>query len=113
AFTADEVRDEKVKVLRALKPIPARDVPKLTVRGQYGPGNFFGKPVLGYREEPNVSPTSHVETFVAMKLEIDNWRFAGVPIYIRAGKRLTRRITEISVHFKDVPHALLSNNGQG
>jgi glucose-6-phosphate 1-dehydrogenase len=111
AFTADEVRDEKVKVLRALKPIRGEDVARFTVRGQYGPGNFAGKSAQGYREEPNVSPTSNVETFVAMRLEIDNWRFAGVPIYIRAGKRLTRRITEISVHFKDVPHALLSNNG--
>ncbi|HEX3345359.1 MAG TPA: glucose-6-phosphate dehydrogenase, partial [Polyangiaceae bacterium] len=108
AFSADEVRDEKVKVLRALKPIRGDDVAKLTVRGQYGPGNFAGKPVPGYRQEPNVSPTSVVETFVAMRIEIDNWRFAGVPIYVRAGKRLTKRITEISVHFKQVPHALLA-----
>jgi glucose-6-phosphate 1-dehydrogenase len=111
AFSADEVRDEKVKVLRALKPIVGKDVLTRTVRGQYGPGNFVGKAAPGYREEPNVSPTSQVETFVAMKLEIDNWRFAGVPIYIRAGKRLTKRTTEISVHFKDVPHALLMQDG--
>jgi glucose-6-phosphate 1-dehydrogenase len=111
AFTADEVRDEKVKVLRSLKPIRGADVARLTVRGQYGPGNFAGKPVPGYRQEPNVSPTSSVETFVAMRIEIDNWRFAGVPIYIRAGKRLTKRITEISVHFKEVPHALLAQQG--
>jgi glucose-6-phosphate 1-dehydrogenase len=109
AFTADEVRDEKVKVLRALKPIVGADVAKLTVRGQYGPGNYAGKPVPGYRQEANVSPTSNVETFVAMRLEIDNWRFAGVPIYIRAGKRLTKRTTEISIHFKRVPHALLKH----
>jgi glucose-6-phosphate 1-dehydrogenase len=111
AFTADEVRDEKVKVLRSLKPIRAVDVVKYTVRGQYGPGNFAGKPVPGYRQEPNVSPTSIIETFVAMRIEIDNWRFAGVPIYIRAGKRLTKRVTEISVHFKQVPHALLAQQG--
>ena len=111
AFSADEVRDEKVKVLRALKPIVGKDVLTRTVRGQYGPDNFVGKAAPGYREEPNVSPTSQVETFVAMKLEIDNWRFAGVPIYIRAGKRLTKRTTEISVHFKDVPHALLMQDG--
>jgi glucose-6-phosphate 1-dehydrogenase len=111
AFTADEVRDEKVKVLRALKPIRGEDIAKLTVRGQYGAGNFAGKPVIGYRQEPNVSPTSTVETFVAMRLEVDNWRFAGVPIYIRAGKRLTKRVTEISVHFKQVPHALLAQEG--
>jgi glucose-6-phosphate 1-dehydrogenase len=108
AFTADEVRDEKVKVLRALKPIRGEDIDRLTVRGQYGPGNFAGRPVPGYREEENVSLTSNVETFVAMRLELDNWRFAGVPIYIRAGKRLARRITEISVHFKQVPHVLLA-----
>jgi glucose-6-phosphate 1-dehydrogenase len=111
AFTADEVRDEKVKVLRALKPIRGEDIGRLTVRGQYGPGNFAGRPVPGYRQEPNVSPTSTVETFIAMRLEIDNWRFAGVPIYVRAGKRLTKRITEISVHFKHVPHALLAQGG--
>jgi glucose-6-phosphate 1-dehydrogenase len=111
AFTADEVRDEKVKVLRSLKPIVGDDVARLTVRGQYGPGNFAGKPVPGYRQEPNVSPTSIVETFVAMRIELDNWRFAGVPIYIRAGKRLTKRVTEISVHFKQVPHALLAQQG--
>jgi glucose-6-phosphate 1-dehydrogenase len=108
AFTADEVRDEKVKVLRALKPILGDDNARLTVRGQYAPGNFAGKPVIGYRQEPNVSPSSTVETFVAMRLEVDNWRFAGVPIYVRAGKRLTKRVTEISVHFKHVPHALLA-----
>src|SRR3984957_625625 len=111
AFTADEVRDEKVKVLRSLKPIRGEQVAKLTVRGQYGPGNFAGQPCFGYRQEPNVSPTSAVETFVAMRIEIDNWRFAGVPIYIRAGKRLTKRVTEISVHFKRVPYALLAQDG--
>ncbi len=110
AFTADEVRDEKVKVLRALKPIRGADVDRLTVRGQYGPGNFAGKPVPGYRQEANVSSSSNIETFVAMRLEIDNWRFAGVPIYIRAGKRLAKRTTEISVHFKSVPHALLAHD---
>ncbi|MDP9034055.1 MAG: glucose-6-phosphate dehydrogenase [Myxococcota bacterium] len=110
SFTADEVRDEKVKVLRALKPIRGEDVAKLTVRGQYGPGNFLGRPVPGYREELNVAPDSKVETFVAMRIEIDNWRFAGVPIYVRAGKRLGKHITEISVHFKQVPHVLLAQS---
>ncbi len=113
AFTADEVRDEKVKVLRALKPIRGDDVKRLTVRGQYGPGNFAGQPVPGYRQEPNVSERSTVETFVAMRLEMDNWRFAGVPIYVRAGKRLAKRCTEISVHFKNVPHALLTQGAPG
>ncbi len=108
AFEADAVRDEKVKVLRALRPIVGESVAKLTVRGQYAHGSFAGKPVVGYREEPNVSPHSMIETYVAMKLEVDNWRWAGVPIYIRAGKRLTKRSTEISIHFKRVPHSLLS-----
>jgi glucose-6-phosphate 1-dehydrogenase len=107
SFAADEVRDEKVKVLRALKPIAGDDVGRLTVRGQYGPGNFAGHAVRGYRQELNVSPSSNVETFVAMRLEIDNWRLAGVPVYVRAGKRLTKRMTEISIHFKHVPHAIL------
>jgi glucose-6-phosphate 1-dehydrogenase len=111
AFDADAVRDEKVKVLRALRPITGHDVLQRTVRGQYGPGNFAGQAVPGYREEPNVSPMSFVETFVAMKLEVDNWRWGGVPIYIRAGKRLTKRVTDISVHFKHVPHAMLSPKG--
>jgi glucose-6-phosphate 1-dehydrogenase len=111
AFTADQVRDEKVKVLRALRPIRGDDVARSVVRGQYAAGNFSGRPVPGYREEPNVSPQSRVETFVAMKLEVDSWRFAGVPIYCRAGKRLARRVTEISVHFKSVPHALLAQSG--
>ncbi|MDB4996183.1 MAG: Glucose-6-phosphate 1-dehydrogenase [Myxococcaceae bacterium] len=110
-FAADPVRDEKVKVLRALHPIAKADVNKLTVRGQYTTGSFAGKPVCGYREEENVSKTSNVETFVAMKLNIDSWRWAGVPIYIRAGKRLTQRVTEISIHFKAVPHNLMAKHG--
>jgi glucose-6-phosphate 1-dehydrogenase len=113
AFTADEVRDEKVKVLRALKPIRGDDVKRLTVRGQYGPGNFAGQPAPGYRQEPNVSEKSTVETFVTMHMEMDNWRFAGVPIYVRAGKRLGKRCTEISIHFKNVPHALLTQGASG
>jgi glucose-6-phosphate 1-dehydrogenase len=111
AFEADAVRDEKVKVLRALRPIVGAEVHELTARGQYGPGHHAGKPVPGYRDEPHVSKTSGVETFVAMKLEIDNWRWSGVPIYIRAGKRMTKRVTEISVHFQRVPHKVLSQKG--
>ncbi len=110
SFTADEVRDEKVKVLRALKPLRGADVDRFVVRGQYGPGNFAGHAVAGYRDEPNVSPTSQQNTFVALRMEVDNWRFAGVPIFARAGKRLTKRVTEISVHFKHVPHAVLAQS---
>ncbi len=108
AFTADEVRDEKVKVLRALRPIHGGDVARFTVRGQYGPGNAVGHACTGYRQEANVSPSSTMDTFVAMQLEVDNWRFAGVPIFVRAGKRLARRVTEISIHFKHVPHSVLA-----
>jgi glucose-6-phosphate 1-dehydrogenase len=111
AFNGDEVRDEKVKVLRALKPLTGEDIDRYVVRAQYGPGNFAGRPVCGYRQEPNVSPTSIVETFVALRMEVDNWRFAGVPIFARAGKRLTKRVTEISIHFKQVPHLLLAQGG--
>jgi glucose-6-phosphate 1-dehydrogenase len=107
SFSADEVRDEKVKVLRALKPLRGHDVAQFVVRGQYGPGNFAGHAVPGYRQEASVSPASNVDTFVAMRLEVDNWRFAGVPIFVRAGKRLSKRVTEISVHFQSVPHAVL------
>jgi glucose-6-phosphate 1-dehydrogenase len=111
AFKGDEVRDEKVKVLRALKPLTGEAIDERVVRAQYAPGNFAGRPAPGYRQEPNVSPSSIVETFVALRMEVDNWRFAGVPIYARAGKRLTKRVTEISVHFKHVPYALLAQEG--
>jgi glucose-6-phosphate 1-dehydrogenase len=110
AFDADAVRDEKVKVVRALRPIAREDVARLTVRGQYGAGTFNGKPVAGYTEEPDVNEYSHVETFVAIKAHIDSWRWGGVPFYIRAGKRLQKRVTEISLHFKPVPHALFAVN---
>lgn len=106
AMDATSVRDEKVKVLRALRPLTADDLRRDVVRGQYGPGGVGGAPVPGYREEKDVAPDSTTETFVAMKLAIDNWRWQGVPFYIRAGKRLTRRVTEISVHFRGVPLAL-------
>lgn len=106
AFDADAVRNEKVKVVRALRPIVGDDVAKLTVRGQYAPGAFAGQPAPGYRQEPNVSPTSKTETYVAIKAQVDNWRWGGVPFYLRAGKRLNKRVTEVSLHFKKVPHAL-------
>lgn len=108
AFDANAVRDEKVKVVRAMRPIEAKDVAALTVRGQYGPGGVSGAPVPGYRQEPDVSPTSATETFCAFKLHVDNWRWHDVPFYVRAGKRLARRVTELSVHFKQVPHRLFS-----
>ncbi|MEO7092414.1 MAG: glucose-6-phosphate dehydrogenase, partial [Polyangiales bacterium] len=109
AFDADAVRDEKVKVVRALRPITSADeIARDTVRGQYAKGTFNGQPVAGYREEPDVAKESRTETYVAIKAHIDSWRWGGVPFYLRAGKRLNKRITEISLHFKKVPHALFA-----
>lgn len=108
AFDADAVRDEKIKVLRSLSPMVGEHALVRSVRGQYGPGVVGGRRVRGYRDDPGVARSSTVETFVAMKWEIDNWRFAGVPIYVRTGKRLPRRVTEISLTFKRVPHAFFA-----
>ncbi len=102
----DSIRDEKVKVLRALKRFSLSDISERTVRGQYTSGFISGDPVIGYRQESNIDSGSQTETFAALTLEIENWRWAGVPIYVRAGKRLPKRITEISVSFKPVPHSL-------
>jgi glucose-6-phosphate 1-dehydrogenase len=106
AFDADAVRDEKVKVLRALRPMAQARVDALTVRAQYDRGTLGGGLLNAYREEPNVSPTSRTETYSAMRVEVDNWRWQGVPFYVRTGKRLTKRITEIAVKFKSIPVAL-------
>jgi glucose-6-phosphate 1-dehydrogenase len=102
-LTTDDIRSEKVKVLRALRPISHDEVDQYFVRGQYGRGVVNGKEVIGYREENNVDPNSNTETFVAGKLMIDNFRWAGVPFYIRTGKRMTEKSTKIVVQFKDVP----------
>ncbi|MCS6914289.1 MAG: glucose-6-phosphate dehydrogenase [Myxococcales bacterium] len=112
AFEPDAVRDEKVKVLRALRELPLDEIERWTVRGQYGPGYDQGQAVPGYREEPGVSPSSLTETYVALKLYIDNWRWGGVPIYVRAGKRMPKRVSEIAITFKSVPHALLAQGGR-
>jgi glucose-6-phosphate 1-dehydrogenase len=111
AFSADEVRSEKVKVLRAIKPPTIDEVPERVVRGQYAAGVAEGKEVPGYLEEQGVAPGSKTETYVALKLGIDNWRWAGVPIYLRAGKRLSRRVTEIAVTLKPVPHLAFQQSG--
>jgi glucose-6-phosphate 1-dehydrogenase len=110
AFDADTVRTQKVQVLRAIQPMSKDEVAKYTVRGQYGPGKIDGKPVPGYRQEPGVNPNSLTETYVAVEFHVDNWRWAGVPFYVRAGKRLARPLTEIAVHFKRTPQALFSRN---
>jgi glucose-6-phosphate 1-dehydrogenase len=99
-FTADAVRNEKVKVLRSIHT-PG---PKSVVRGQYGRGHIEGQEVPGYREEPDVDPQSMTETYVAVKLYVDNWRWADTPWYVRTGKRLPRRETTIAIHFKKAPH---------
>src|SRR5207237_8925411 len=99
-FTSESVRNEKVKVLKALHT-PG---PKSVVRGQYGRGFVEGEEVPGYREEPGVAPSSMTETYVAAKLFVDNWRWAGTPFYIRTGKRLARRETTIAIELKRAPH---------
>jgi len=104
AFEATAVRDEKVKVLRAIRPLIGEDIEQSTVRAQYTQGWVLGEQVPGYREEPDVAPDSQTETFAALRLFIDNWRWAGVPFYIRAGKRLPKRVTEIRIQFKRPPH---------
>jgi len=104
-FKPETVRDEKVKLLRAIRPIHADDALEHTVRGQYGPGWVEGEKVPGYRQERGVSPQSLRETFVALKLDIDNWRWATTPFYLRTGKRMPRRATEIAIQFRRVPHS--------
>jgi glucose-6-phosphate 1-dehydrogenase len=108
SFDANAVRDEKLKVLRAIRPIAPEDAADNVVRGQYGPGFVEGTPVRGYREEDGISPTSTTETFLAIRAYIDNWRWEGTPFYVRTGKRLPKRSTEIAIQFRAAPHAVFS-----
>jgi glucose-6-phosphate 1-dehydrogenase len=103
SFQADALRDQKLQVLQAIAPPGPDDVRRNVVRGQYGPGWVQGEAAAGYRQEPEVDPESETETFVAGRFEIDDWRWSGVPFYLRAGKRLPKRATEISIQFKEVP----------
>jgi glucose-6-phosphate 1-dehydrogenase len=112
AFDPDAVRDEKLKVLKALRPIPSSEMDAHVVRAQYRSGSIAGRKVPGYREEPNVSAASETETFVALKFFVDSWRWAGVPFYMRSGKRLPKRVTEIAIHFKEAPHLLFGRRGE-
>ncbi len=105
-FDADALRDEKVKVLRAISELTPDQVRSDVVRGQYGPGWVQGQAVPGYRDEPEVDPESETETYVAARLSIDDWRWSGVPMYLRTGKRLPKRSTEIAIQFRPVPHRL-------
>src|SRR6266850_2218923 len=104
SFDATAVRNEKLKVLQSIRPFNLGMVAQDVVRGQYAPGKISDKPVPGYRQEPGVNPASRTETFVAAKLLIDNWRWAGVPFYLRTGKRLAKRTTEIMIQFRCAPH---------
>ncbi len=106
SFQADAVRTEKLKVWRSIEGIPVKN----TVRGQYGPGKVDKEDAIGYRQEDRVNPESQTETFGAIKLEIENWRWAGVPFYLRAGKRLAKRVTEVSIVFKQPPTHLFKTN---
>lgn len=104
SFDADEVRNRKVDVLRAIRPILPEEVHHAAVRGQYGRGTVGGKVVPGYREESGVAPDSTTETFAAFKLFIENWRWQGVPFYLRTGKRLPTKVSEVSILFRPAPH---------
>jgi glucose-6-phosphate 1-dehydrogenase len=109
-FEADALRDEKVKVLRAISTDGTQDAGQV-VRGQYGPGWVAATEVPGYRQEQKVDPTSETETFVAARLTIDDWRWSGVPFYVRTGKRLPKRATEIAIQYREVPHRLFKDEG--
>ena len=106
SFEADAVRWEKSKVLDAVRPLNSADCLEDVIRGQYSAGTIEGKPVAAYRQAPNVVPASRTETYVAMKLMLDNWRWAGVPFYLRTGKSIARRASEIAINFKQAPLAL-------
>ena len=103
SFDANAIRDEKVKALRSVRPLDASDLGRLVVRGQYTRGEVGGVEVPGYREEEGVSPQSNVETYLAVEFDVDNWRWAGVPFYVRTGKRLPHRVTEVALRYKQVP----------
>jgi glucose-6-phosphate 1-dehydrogenase len=109
-FDADALRDEKVKVIRAIGEMTPDEIRGDVVRGQYGPGWVGAENVPGYREEAQVDPLSETETFIAARLEVDDWRWSGVPFYLRTGKRLPKRATEIAIQFKEVPHKLFRDS---
>jgi len=108
SLDADVIRDEKLEVLRSLQPIDRTAAAKQVVRAQYAAGYVLGASVPGYRDEPGVGKDSRTETFVALKAFVDNWRWAGVPFFLRTGKRLPKRASEISIHLKEVPPILFN-----
>jgi len=107
------VRDEKIKAMQAVRTISLEQVHEFVVRGQYTAGSVLGKHVPGYREEKDVDPHSQTETFACLKLYFDNWRWADVPFYVRSGKRMPKRLTEIAIHFKQAPLPLFKNVTEG
>jgi glucose-6-phosphate 1-dehydrogenase len=109
AFAADATRDEKGKLLRSVRPVTPDSVSEFAVRGQYGPGKIGGKEVVGYRQEPGVAKDSPTPTYAAIRFFIDNWRWEGVPFYLRSGKRLAKRVTEIAIEFKRPPLLLFKS----
>ncbi len=117
-FEANAVRDEKAKVISSIRPlitsssISPDEVTHFAARGQYGPGFIYGEPVPGYRQEPGVSPTSGRETYAALRLQIENWRWAGVPFYLRSGKRMPKRVSEVAIRFKQPPFRMFGDLGE-
>ncbi len=111
SFTAEDVRNEKVKVLHAIHAPRAEEIPQMAVRAQYAAGHVGGEEVVGYLQELGIPKDSITESYAALRLEVDNWRWAGVPFYLRAGKRLARKVTEIAVTLKPVPHLAFSQEG--
>lgn len=110
SFDAEEIRNRKADVMRAIRPIKPDEVSKYAVRGQYGAGWIEGKQVPGYRQEPGVSPTSNTETYVAIKFYLDNWRWQGVPFYVRTGKRMPEKTSSITIQFQPIPHSSFPEN---
>ncbi len=113
SFEADAVRDERVKVLQAIRPFSRDDVDRFAVRGQYGVGAQESQQVVGYRQEPSVQPLSSTETFAAMRVQLDTWRWADVPFYLRTGKRLPSRVSELAIQFKCAPIVMFREAGIG
>jgi glucose-6-phosphate 1-dehydrogenase len=112
SLSAGAIRDEKVKALQSIRPLTDEDFERHVIRGQYGKGFINGTDAVAYREEQDVSPSSNIETYVACRFFIDNWRWAGVPFYLRGGKRLPKRVTEIAIVFKDAPGVLFQHGGK-
>ena len=111
SFRADSVRDERSKLLRSIKPMKPDEILTHTVAGQYGPARIGGQDVPGFRQEPGVDPQARTDTYAAATFFVENWRWAGVPFYLRTGKRLPKRVTEIAIHFRPAPLAIFNANG--